>query len=311
MPESWRDQMRRYKERWIIGLAAVLSVLLHIVLIVLFMRFSFSTALPTPPKSMDIDLANFDAAKMRALQQQADQEEPHRLDFRHVPANQQSPAHPDAYGFQNNDAGRSSHRSDQRLEEIQRLTGPRGQSHGPGSSAAQQRGGQTGGQGSRPLPPIPQVGEGVGEPRQRDNREGGGQASGRQGRSVDQMLARAGMPEPEGGGGEGGADQFNPNVGEGGRSLSISTREYRYMSYFAHMKEKIEMAWLYPEEAQRGGQQGVATLRFTVLHSGQVKDVQVVRTSGFPLLDRYAVKAVNDAHFNPMPAEWPATSSTN
>ena len=304
MPETWRDQMRRYKDRWIITVAAILSVLFHIALIVVFMRFSFSAALPEPPKTMDIDLANLDAAKLQALAQQANPDKPQRLDFRHLQGNEQVPQRADAYGFQNNDAGQSTHREDRRVQEIQRATGPRGPSRGAGAAAGSPAERRAGAQGGRELPPIPQIGEGVGEPR--DNREPEREAGQGPLRNVDQMLARAGMARPEGGGGgDGGVDEYNPNVGSGGRSLSISTREYRYMSYFAHMKEKIEMAWLYPQEAQRTGQQGTTTLQFTVLHSGQVRDVKVLRTSGFPLLDRYAMKAVQEAHFNPMPSAWP------
>ena len=77
------------------------------------------------------------------------------------------------------------------------------------------------------------------------------------------------------------------------------------MAYFAHMKEKIEMAWVYPQAAQQMGQQGMVTLRFTVMKSGQVHNVSVIRTSGYQLLDRYAMKADKEAHFNPMPAHWP------
>ncbi len=292
--------MRRYKDRWIIGVAAMLSALLHIALVLAFMRFSFSSV-PIEPKAMDIDLA--DAASLQQLADQMSQQEPQRIDFRQTPGNDQVPVAPQAYSYRNNNVA-NTHDARRAVDEIQRRTGRPGPAQGAGSAAGPPSNQQTGsrsGQGS--LPPIPEVGEGVGERRddQRNpNQTGRGQAS-----SVDQMIARAGMPNPTSGGGGNGVDQYNPNVGDGGSAVSISTREFKYMSYFAHMKEKIEMAWVYPQEAQSTGQQGMTTLQFVVLHSGQVKEVKVIRTSGFPLLDKYAVKAVREAHFNPMPDQWP------
>jgi protein TonB len=120
------------------------------------------------------------------------------------------------------------------------------------------------------------------------------------------MISRAGMQAPPGGGGgQDGVDQYNPNVGDPGKSISISTKELKYMGYFSHMRDKIYLVWVYPQDAQRNGQQGVVLLRFTIQHSGVVSEARVLKTSGYPLLDKYALKAVREANFNPMPADWP------
>jgi protein TonB len=94
-------------------------------------------------------------------------------------------------------------------------------------------------------------------------------------------------------------------VGDPGKSISISTKELKYMGYFSHMRDKIYLVWVYPQDAQRNGQQGVVLLRFTIQHSGVVSEARVLKTSGYPLLDKYALKAVREANFNPMPADWP------
>jgi len=46
----------------------------------------------------------------------------------------------------------------------------------------------------------------------------------------------------------------------------------------------------YPSAAKRDGQEGVATIALVVGLDGKVSDVQVVTSSGFPLLDEAAIK---------------------
>lgn len=293
MPETWRDQMRRYKDRWLIGLSIVVSVLFHILLIGIFWFGKLGAAFPeNPDKNIDIDLSQIDT---EALQKMAPEDRPDRLYFQKFQGNQQSPQKADAYGFQDHAADRTTHRGDRPIEEVQRNQGPHGPGQGAGSPGSAQRSAKT--------PKMPKVGEGVGEPS--PDGASGAQQTDKKARSVDQMIAKAGMPAAAGGGGNDGVNPYNPNVGAPGEILSISTREYKYMGYFAHMKEKIEMAWVYPQASQQNGQQGITTLRFVVLRSGQVDSVDILKTSGYQLLDRYAVKAVREANFNPMPDQWP------
>lgn len=291
MSESWRDHMRKYKDRWIVGLSVVLSVLVHVGLFLFFSYggFGFPGA-GDEAETIDFDLSQIDPEMLRRM---TPEDDPQRLHFERIQGNQRRPQKADAYGFQDHDAGRTTHRADRPIEEIQSRSGPRGSGSGmprPG--------------GSRRLPKIPKVGEGVGA--ESDN-SGGHKEKTEPGksRSIDQMISRAGLPANPGGGGNGAVNAYNPNVGDPGDALSISTREYKYMAYFAHMKEKIEMAWVYPQAAQQMGQQGVCTLRFTILKTGQVHNVSIIRTSGYRLLDRYAMRAVKESHFNPMPEHWP------
>jgi protein TonB len=51
----------------------------------------------------------------------------------------------------------------------------------------------------------------------------------------------------------------------------------------------------YPERARLSGWEGKAILSFRLGADGQARDIEVVTSSGFPLLDRSAVSAVRRA----------------
>ncbi len=69
-------------------------------------------------------------------------------------------------------------------------------------------------------------------------------------------------------GGRGNVSPYNPKIGSPGNAININTKSFKYVSYFASIKEKIEWAWVYPQSAQRNGQQGVLTITFTILRDG-------------------------------------------
>ena len=67
------------------------------------------------------------------------------------------------------------------------------------------------------------------------------------------------------------------------------------------MKQRIEEGWEYPEIARRDGIQGDLLMKFTIQKSGKVTDVEIVKSSGYPMLDEAAKKALLDASpFNPL-----------
>jgi protein TonB len=84
--------------------------------------------------------------------------------------------------------------------------------------------------------------------------------------------------------------------------LNLDTRDFRYISYFAHIKRKIELSWTYPKEADRAGIYGELILRFTLLRNGDLEEVRIIRSSGSRILDEEAIRAVKFANpFNPFP----------
>ena len=85
-------------------------------------------------------------------------------------------------------------------------------------------------------------------------------------------------------------------------TVSLDTQEFRYLSYFSKVKERIEMNWNYPMLAQIRGEQGELLLRFTIARTGDVERVALLRSSGHSLLDEAAISAVRKASpFPPIP----------
>jgi periplasmic protein TonB len=84
--------------------------------------------------------------------------------------------------------------------------------------------------------------------------------------------------------------------------IRLDTREPKYISYFDSIKRAIEIEWQYPEPALRQGLQGKLLLEFTVLGNGTLERARLLRSSGFPVLDEEAIRAVRAASpFHPIP----------
>jgi TonB family protein len=89
------------------------------------------------------------------------------------------------------------------------------------------------------------------------------------------------------------------------KAITLDTQDLQYTSYLRGLKQRIEEGWEYPETARREGIQGQLLMRFTIMKSGRVTDVEVLKSSGYPMLDNAAKKALFDASpFNPLPDNW-------
>ena len=94
--------------------------------------------------------------------------------------------------------------------------------------------------------------------------------------------------------------------GSPGNGISLDTREIKYLSYFAHIKHKIERVWGYPQEASANGIQGQLQLKLVLLRNGELKTVELLRSSGHTVLDKEAWDAVNNGSpFHPFPSTIP------
>jgi len=83
--------------------------------------------------------------------------------------------------------------------------------------------------------------------------------------------------------------------GSSNGAVSLDTKEIKYLSYFAHIKRRIERAWSYPPEAISKGLQDQLHLKIVVRNDGQVTIVELLRSSGYNVLDKEAWDAVASA----------------
>jgi periplasmic protein TonB len=90
------------------------------------------------------------------------------------------------------------------------------------------------------------------------------------------------------------------------KAISSSTREYKYATYLEGWRRKVEQVGNlnYPDEARRKQLYGNLILRVAVRADGSVEQIQVLRSSGFPVLDQAATHIVElSAPFAPFPAD--------
>ena len=87
--------------------------------------------------------------------------------------------------------------------------------------------------------------------------------------------------------------------------ITLDTDDLMFTSYLQGLKNRIELVWKYPETARRDGLQGQLVMRFSILKSGKLDEVELIKSSGYPLLDDAAKQALIDASpFNPLPDSW-------
>jgi protein TonB len=88
------------------------------------------------------------------------------------------------------------------------------------------------------------------------------------------------------------------------KTISASTREYRYAAYMDAWRQKVERIGNlnYPDEARRRGLSGHLTLDVTLRADGSVVDIEIIRSSGHKVLDDGAIRIVElAAPFNEFP----------
>ncbi len=93
-------------------------------------------------------------------------------------------------------------------------------------------------------------------------------------------------------------------MGGGGPLLTaLNAPEIQYISYFAGIKRKIELAWGYPADAAGAG--GEVVVDFVIGRSGRLDAIARVRGSGHKILDVAALDAIRKASpYDPIPVEY-------
>jgi len=89
----------------------------------------------------------------------------------------------------------------------------------------------------------------------------------------------------------------------------INPQKEAMLRYQDIIKQKIESCRRYPNWAKKQGLEGTVYLAFVVLSSGVAKDIKIVQSSGFSILDKEAVSTVKRANpFPPIPEEMRVSS---
>jgi protein TonB len=88
--------------------------------------------------------------------------------------------------------------------------------------------------------------------------------------------------------------------------VSARTQEFKYANYMSEWVRKVERVGNlnYPDEARRSGISGKLMLDVALNADGTVREIRVIRPSGYPVLDEAAVRIVNlAAPYLPFPPE--------
>ena len=84
------------------------------------------------------------------------------------------------------------------------------------------------------------------------------------------------------------------------RTISLDSREKEFVEYLSRLKQRVQRVWQYPEEATKEGISGELQIVFTLNSGGSLIYMRLVQSSGFPILDEEAIRAVKaSAPFDP------------
>jgi periplasmic protein TonB len=88
--------------------------------------------------------------------------------------------------------------------------------------------------------------------------------------------------------------------------VSARTQEFRYANYMSEWVKKVERVGNlnYPDEARRAGISGKLMMDVALNADGSVRDIKILRPSGYTIIDEAAIRIVNlAAPFAPFPPE--------
>ena len=98
------------------------------------------------------------------------------------------------------------------------------------------------------------------------------------------------------------ADDLDDSIKEG-KYTDVNTIQYKNIGYFIGMRKALEQVWVYPYEAKINRYQGEVGIIFKLEKDGSISDKRVMKSSGYKILDIYAMKALEEARFSPPPKD--------
>jgi protein TonB len=88
------------------------------------------------------------------------------------------------------------------------------------------------------------------------------------------------------------------------QTIPLDSREPRFQNYLQRLKARIQAEWGYPDEARRTGIGGELHLLFTLNRAGTLVSIRLLESSGYPVLDNEALRAVKAAApYDPFPPQ--------
>lgn len=97
--------------------------------------------------------------------------------------------------------------------------------------------------------------------------------------------------------------------GEAKRTINLDDRAPDLLPYLAKLKGRIQAIWGYPRPAREMGLTGELLLVFTLNNTGTLTNLRMEYSSGFPILDEEAIRAVRAAApYDPFPPDMNETA---
>jgi len=98
--------------------------------------------------------------------------------------------------------------------------------------------------------------------------------------------------------------ESQPSPSEDEATISLNTKDKRYVNYARLIKERLLKNWQYPPIAREQLLEGKLLLVFSLISSGKLKGIRLVKQSGHRVLDEEAVGAIRaSAPFPPFPEQ--------
>jgi len=85
-------------------------------------------------------------------------------------------------------------------------------------------------------------------------------------------------------------------------TISLDTKDKRYVSYAKVIKERLMRYWEYPIEAKENLIEGKVLILFTLNTQGHLKDIKILHPSSYEILDKETLRTIRTASpFPPFP----------
>ncbi|MFC1825741.1 energy transducer TonB, partial [Thermodesulfobacteriota bacterium] len=95
---------------------------------------------------------------------------------------------------------------------------------------------------------------------------------------------------------------LEPIAEKGQATISLDTKDERYVDFFKIIKARIQDHWRYPQGAKKNLIEGRLLVLFSLSRDGNLIQIKITKASGHEILDQEAVRAIRSAApFPPFP----------